>query len=829
MRKKGQRGYLPSKSNPTTRRFTKVNDEEDVDSGIARPPVDVNAVMAEHFNPYDYIEPVPHGIDPFAGDETSIRTKVVFRPSKSQMGAIMNKKKHGQVIEHSGESGYAPVKHEKVFLAKNSDKDVPVWSVPTIEHQERPDTSGLQQFARPSEEHNPRQEETFVGSTNVFDYEPFFSDSGNVIHQQHRKIQSIQEVVQARIQVAQVAVLGNGGANFREMSGKARSKSAKTTAGRIDEESQGNQWGDYGQSEQPEYERLKKTISKQRPSTDMNYTAEPNDYEFDQRLPAPTSKSQQRRRVQFSQEHEESTINPEDYIEPVSPVKSSKNFRKHNQKQPVKQETIRQIDIDVYGDEIEKPKMNSRRRYNAEPTNNASEQEMTEILDPAIDDVPREQQRRRQNHPTKKQAHASIDVNSLVPTAVKSESKNKSRRNQPQSHEKSNEPLVIETSISAPSSQMDKKPQSKSSSSKDNKNEHSQKSVEAVEGKPGYQQERLKRLRKIQAEDRSVQKQQNSNIYEITSTTSINKVDKDNTNTVQRRQKQSADIQHQDAPPTSIDNVDVSANDRNNNVGNNIQRRVKQSVDDKHQVAHPTQIDDVDVRSLDRIVHAKPQRIQAEPEGVYVAQRLVVANPADRVKEALAKVRRLQNNPANEIAQPLNPESVPSKDSNPVSNRRTFSAKPDHENSNISVIAQINNSGNVTETEAMMKNKKTQTELSLDAGESFETTAKTEIEIATKQREANLVKPDELEIHSRETNPNTIDAGFDPQILEIAESKNDVARETEMASKIEISVRADQEGQKTGLETNTRSREPIIKSDINSGANRLSVFRKTNP
>lgn len=1049
MRKKGQRGYLPAKSVPTPRHFTKVNDNEDIDSGVSRAPVDVYAAVATNFNASNYIRPVPMGVDPFAGDETSIRKKVVFRPSKAQMGAIVNKKKHGQVIEHSGESGYAPVKHEKKFLAKNSDKVVPVWSVPTIDQLAPVDTSGIQQAARPSSEHNPRQEEPMLHSINAFDYQPFFSDSGNLIHaQSHRKVQSIQEVVQSRIQIAQELVMGSSGAEIREMSARARFKSEASTAGRIDEESQGNQWGDYASAEKPEYDAPNLKVRRQRSEGDYDQTAEPTDFDYYD-AGEDFTQVKNHRRVQFAPEAEYSNQTPDVDSTRTGQYTHVRNAYRHQQTNPTDVQTQATLDVDdqtdrqldystlmnarkhqvesdhqdasnVYDYEgtasqgIQEQSKNNRRvqaevatsqsdrvydangqskssngqnnknnrryqvaapeeqtdyqpdvndqsrqsnhvgknnrryqvavpeeqtdyqldisdqpkskqmsassknnrriqaqapeeqteyqpdgtyqaktsnvvirnnrryqvkapeeqteyqpdisdqtrqsntaeknnrRYQAEIINDqtdaqldvgdqvrpsnlttknnrrhqiqAPEEQAEYQLDvsdqpkpsnlaaknnrrhqvqapeeqaeyqPDISDQSKasnlatKNSRRHQAHPTKKQSHASMDVKSVVSSAdVSAASQLNKKRTQTPAHEKSNDVAVVDAEIRTTN-----RNEAKRSTKKDTElpsNKYSQRVLDDA-SQVKNQLDHQKRVRKVQAEDAS------------------------NNST-------SAKVSHE---------ADVSKN--GDQSGPVVQRRQKQASDESHQIANPETA--ADVRNIDRLPKFRPTKSQAEPEGVYVAQRLVTADPRSRMEAALARVKKSQNVPDATTTQ-TTPNVVGTTqvqqsaiDPQALSNRRQVSAKPESEQSQRSIDQDMTIvKSDTLDQETMTQRRQFQPEAVLDAGQIHETNGRSELEKAQPQRNPDLVDVEDITIHSGYVNPNDADAGFDPQILNLAESKNNVARDSVVPTNISVSVGPDSEGRRTGLEVNARSREPIIKSDINSGANHTVAFRKT--
>src|SRR3989304_5630047 len=114
MKKKGSRGFQPGKTIPIRTRPERVVEYETGDAGIARQHISADEAMKKHFDPKKYIEKFPHGYDPFAGDETALQHKVVFRPNKHQIDAIINRKKPGiSVNVNPGITGYAPFQAEK--------------------------------------------------------------------------------------------------------------------------------------------------------------------------------------------------------------------------------------------------------------------------------------------------------------------------------------------------------------------------------------------------------------------------------------------------------------------------------------------------------------------------------------------------------------------------------------------------------------------------------------------------------------------------------------------------------------------------------------------
>jgi len=120
MRRQGHRGHQPGKTIPIKRHPVKSFDNEELQSGIARGPVNVDQVMAANFKPELYIEKFPHGFDPFAGDVTALQKKVVYRPTTAQIKLGSTKKEPRYVNISSGENGRGMVQHEKPFAPKNA-------------------------------------------------------------------------------------------------------------------------------------------------------------------------------------------------------------------------------------------------------------------------------------------------------------------------------------------------------------------------------------------------------------------------------------------------------------------------------------------------------------------------------------------------------------------------------------------------------------------------------------------------------------------------------------------------------------------------------------
>lgn len=120
MRRKGHRGHQPGKSIPIKSHPTRKFQDEEIQSGVARGPVDVDQVMADNFKPELYVEKFPHGFDPFEGDVTALQKKVVFRPSSALIRLGSTKKKTQYVNISSGVSGRGTVQHEKPFAPKNA-------------------------------------------------------------------------------------------------------------------------------------------------------------------------------------------------------------------------------------------------------------------------------------------------------------------------------------------------------------------------------------------------------------------------------------------------------------------------------------------------------------------------------------------------------------------------------------------------------------------------------------------------------------------------------------------------------------------------------------
>ena len=801
MRRKGQRGRLPSKHIPIRPKYKRVVPNEDLDSGVAHGPVDVDAVMAAHFDAESCLTDVPRGIDPFAEEETSIQKKVVWRPNKSQMAAITNKKKHGQVVQRSGEAGYAPVQHEKVYLDKNSDRLPAVWSVPTMDYHERVETAGLEQFARPSEQHNPRQEQISVSSTYSFDYEPYIPSRDEQTDQHHhRKVQSIQEVVQARIQLAQYE-LGFGSAIYDDQtSGKSKVRAMRSQVGKYDEESQGNQWGDLkDEYMDPDYEevnlkdRRQQDVSRQTRNAGKYLTEDHPDHDAN-------SVVQGKRRVQFAPADEDAGSYAELILKPSSD--KFNNVAQHRAHQAAAAKTTADREVDYE--------------------------------DQAFDEVPVKQNRRHQANPRKKQSSLAVDVSSIASSKeVASVDRTKRRV------------------------QFDKEDQ------------RADEFNEVVE-------EKTKPTVKNSRRNNPTEKERVSKSIDDVEPRAAVVVAK------QRRAKQAEDIDHQVADPT------IELETRSRPVAAGFKAHRVQAEPDESVYITQKRVN-IDTSSRDRIRAEKSKRMQQAALEEQDSQQQINGSIAAEVPIPTSNRRVHSAKPANELSIPTtnietthddNDVVVASKRRPKQANKDNQQATPNHEGPTIEEIDESNfhhrrnnpevnlEAGQVfdravvaTEHQVPLKQRKanlvddakinktanptivstdqtgfdqvqikgdrrTQQQLEQAANAQYDAVAIVEHEQAVKQRDANLVNEADINRPSGQINPNEINAGIDPVSLDAAHSKDHVARAGSIHETHTVSFKADPEGERTGLEVNTRAREPVIRMDMNSGANKTAVYRR---
>jgi len=233
-----QRGYQPGKTTPIRPKAVRTVEYQAVNAGIARSHISADEAMAAHFDPTKYIEKFPHGYDPFAGSVTALQKKVVFRPNKYQLDAIMNRVKPGMSVNVSpGKTGSGPFIAEKPRYKPKNDQNrlVDINAVPFAEVQPRAERPDLEKRGdRPEVQagyvyeytEDPEvpivrnnKHRTLVSEggyevdsrpaiSDMFSYTPVFKAEG----QPHKRNNSIQDEINARVNFDQGS---NGGAGYR--------------------------------------------------------------------------------------------------------------------------------------------------------------------------------------------------------------------------------------------------------------------------------------------------------------------------------------------------------------------------------------------------------------------------------------------------------------------------------------------------------------------------------------------------------------------------------------------------------------------------------------
>lgn len=217
MRRRGERGHLPGKSIPQRNKPTRVEINEDIDSGVYRAPMNVDKIMAEKFKGEDHIEKFPHGYDPFNEGQTALKTKVVFRPNKHQLDAIRNRKKTISVNAESKVNGQGPVQHQKQFTSKNVNyvelKTHALSGVVARGEHEQPildkksrvvqvdsgiDSGHLEDietghFKTTKQRKNTQSVDNVSTNADYMEYEPLFISKSEMAKAQYRKTNSIRE------------------------------------------------------------------------------------------------------------------------------------------------------------------------------------------------------------------------------------------------------------------------------------------------------------------------------------------------------------------------------------------------------------------------------------------------------------------------------------------------------------------------------------------------------------------------------------------------------------------------------------------------------------
>ena len=222
------------------------------------------------------------------------------------------------------------------------------------------------------------------------------------------------------------------------------------------------------------------------------------------------------------------------------------------------------------------------------------------------------------------------------------------------------------------------------------------------------------------------------------------------------------------------------------------------------------------------IPNTRPMKQQADP-GVMIAIRAPDADVQDRVKAALERSRKINAKPDSEMTSPL--ANAAATDDSRVSNRRTYSAKQEDQLTNPML------STDTRERDAQLDEqnrkisahpKSMEARLESDLTENGpETSLKFH---ATKQGDQNAVDVADVRMDS---NIQDIDksGGYDPSIQEAANMKKHIAREGSITTESMLEMK-NEESEKTGLETNTRARVPLIETSMEAKAIKPVIFKR---
>lgn len=730
MRRPGQRGNLPNKSVPVKKhpkyKFQNVGQS----AGVYRDKVNADAAMAANSRPHESIERVPHGVDPFAGEENALQTRVEFRPNKAQMDAFNNIKKTKSVNIEAGINGYAKVTHEKVFLSKNS-RPIAYKTNPIAEGHVQHERPVLEKKAKqismtagqnpdideeaydlwqksqvPSRKTQPQSSRSAVPSD--YGVEAEYDSKYDPSLEQHRRHQSIQEQVQASISEAQASTMRP----YIEQTSKS---------------------GQYRQG----------------------YIAEDAGYEYDYVESGDQWVQPQRVSRQASFYQQDAGYQDEQYVEAYDEnittysLKDRRQIAEHDYNYDAGQHDKDEHYVEAYDDNVATYSIKDRRQI-------------------------AEHQRHNDAH---QQVHSS-DVN-VKSKAAETKQKKRVQFNLSESaNQRSEQDYVIDSEFREQSKQ-NRRTQAKSTKGHANQDSHNVE-MKVSNGASGNDVS-------LRAQDARKSRQSSAR-------------NMPNTNA------QTA----QDVDSLRLAEADTAVSAK--------QHRMKQSsnndsmMKDREYAGVEVEIGP-DTRDLNRYPNMKPVRKQAD-SGVKVASQVPQVDVKTRVEQALSRVRRqnaeVQSEQSNIGYDGLKTDTE-ERESLPISskNRRQYSAKQESEVSAYAVVANNrSNDPNSTSNRRQYSAK----------GEEV-AVANSEMDIATRMKEKSQrtrgVADHEYGKLSGMQNPYNEDSGIDPSILEAADHKKHLAREQGYDAK-QISNYYEPGSSKTGLESNTRSRKPMINPVIDA-------------
>jgi hypothetical protein len=268
---------------------------------------------------------------------------------------------------------------------------------------------------------------------------------------------------------------------------------------------------------------------------------------------------------------------------------------------------------------------------------------------------------------------------------------------------------------------------------------------------------------------------------------------------------------HQNLPQSSTATLNVDYQPAEVDTAENGQHR-RQATANQLSAVQKTNLDvEIDTRDVTRIPNTRPVKQQAQ-SGVLIAIRNPELDVKTRVQQALDRSRRQTAIVDSEEATPtVNHSEMAVKTEEVVgSSRRQYSAKQDNETANPVL------SGTRTQATDVSKNSNRRQEQAQPENQTA--IIQIDVEMATrlvvdKQGVDGKVDAADVNSHSGMLNPIDEDAGIDPVTLDAANTKKHLAREGSIETTPDTILYEDG-ADRTGLETNTRSRVLIIDPSI---------------
>jgi hypothetical protein len=264
-------------------------------------------------------------------------------------------------------------------------------------------------------------------------------------------------------------------------------------------------------------------------------------------------------------------------------------------------------------------------------------------------------------------------------------------------------------------------------------------------------------------------------------------------------------------PELSTANVDVECQPSGEDKTESSQHR-RQTATNQLSGVQGTEPDlEIDTRDVTRIPNTRPVKQQAQT-GVLIAIRNPELDVKTRVQQALERSRRQTATVESHINHPtIDSGEVAIKTEQVVgSSRRQYSAKQDNETANVIVSARraeandVNKNSNRRQEQAQADNQVSRVGVDVEMATRL---------VADKQKVDGRVDEADVNSYSGMLNPIDEDAGIDPVTLDAAGAKKHLAREGSIETTPDT-VLYEQGGDRTGLETNTRSRQLIIDPSI---------------